>query len=891
MAVFRFIIFVFKTDMSESRKKLSGHQYKRLREEKRKKQEDVIQKIRKLDTFFATEEKAGSSTQSSCSMTTSSVADDNNVCVRTPDLELTQTEANPSTASSSCSMTSSAEDNNVCAETAVLELRGEAISPSPSSSTATKESSTVTEILSELNFAEFNEDPSEWTINDHTIDYVTKHGFKQDLKKINFLKSKRTYSDQIRYCPETIFEKKLLNGEVKPREWIVYSEKTGRVFCAPCLLFKNTDSYFGRDGFADWKNVHPRVQEHENSKSHKTSVFNFICRERDIGRIDSLMQKQLNDEIIYWQNVLRRVVATVKSLTSRGLALRGVNEKIGVTNNGNFLMCIELLAQFDPFLSAHIARYGEKGSGSTSYLSSTTYEEIIAIMANKVIKAVVKELEKAKYFSLVVDSTPDISHSDQLAVIVRYVKDEDALPVERFLTFLPNVGHKGQDMFNAVITLFESLNINIKNCRGQSYDNAANMTGVYNGLQAKIKEVSPEAYHVPCAAHSLNLVGEKASQCCLEASNFFSFLQELYNFFASSTARWNILQSHHESASLKSLSATRWSARDDACKSLRRAPEKIYEALKFLENDDLQKSTTKNEAKALRRKLERFETAFMIVVWGYLLDRINAVNKALQKVEINVMEVIEMYDSLVALIESVRHKFEEYENEAKQIFVLEAPEYEADNKRKKTRKLQADESRETEVTMNGRDSFRISTFLVIVDCLAVEIRKRRDAYEEFNKKFAFLNIDNLGKMSFEDIKANSSHLRTSYPKDIDIQLEDELSHFAAHCVSKTELVLSEVPTSILKLYEWFNNMNLRTIYPNIDIVFRLCLCTPCTNCSAERSFSCLKRIKNFLRSTVGQERLSATAILNIESELTASLEFEDVIQDFARNKSRRKVFV
>jgi len=67
------------------------------------------------------------------------------------------------------------------------------------------------------------------------------------------------------------------------------------------------------------------------------------------NRIDKKLFSQLEDEISYWKNILRRVVAVIKSLSSRGLPFRGQNEVIGSVHNGNFLMAIELVAQFDPF--------------------------------------------------------------------------------------------------------------------------------------------------------------------------------------------------------------------------------------------------------------------------------------------------------------------------------------------------------------------------------------------------------------------------------------------------------------------------------------------------------------------------------------------------------------
>jgi hypothetical protein len=193
-------------------------------------------------------------------------------------------------------------------------------------------------------------------------------------------------------------------------------------------------------------------------------------------------------------------------------------------------MCLELIAKFDPFLEEHIKKYGNPGKGNTSYMSSTTYEQFVKLMAEKVTREIVKQIIDAKYFSIIVDSSPDITHIDEFAIIIRYVQ-ENGTVVERFLCFLPSVGHKSEDMFDAVINTLNEFGIDIKNCRGQSYDNASNMTGAYTGLQARIQEVSPTAVYTPCAGHSLNLVGEHAARSCTESINFFGFIQNIYVFF------------------------------------------------------------------------------------------------------------------------------------------------------------------------------------------------------------------------------------------------------------------------------------------------------------------------------------------------------------------------
>lgn len=141
-------------------------------------------------------------------------------------------------------------------------------------------------------------------------------------------------------------------------------------------------------------------------------------------RVDSRLMNQIDGEKNYWKNILLRIVAVVKSLALRGLPFRGDNELIGSSKNGNFLISIELISEFDPFLAQHINKYSNAGRGSTSYLSSTIFEEVISIMAEKVNKYSVDEIKRRKYFSIIVDSTLDITHIDQLSFIVRYVNDQ-----------------------------------------------------------------------------------------------------------------------------------------------------------------------------------------------------------------------------------------------------------------------------------------------------------------------------------------------------------------------------------------------------------------------------------------------------------------------------------
>lgn len=62
-------------------------------------------------------------------------------------------------------------------------------------------------------------------------------------------------------------------------------------------------------------------------------------------------------------------------------------------------------------------------------------EEFITLMEQRVLSEINSQLQTAKNFSIIVDSTSDISHVDQLMFIVHYVSQEGQIQ-ERFLKFL-----------------------------------------------------------------------------------------------------------------------------------------------------------------------------------------------------------------------------------------------------------------------------------------------------------------------------------------------------------------------------------------------------------------------------------------------------------------------
>ncbi|KAL4148045.1 hypothetical protein QTP88_002349 [Uroleucon formosanum] len=495
-----------------------------------------------------------------------------------------------------------------------------------------------------------NEDPALWDLNENTRDYITLNGFDQNLKDTNFSSSKTLCTKVIRGTKKSYYRSfhqnfiktKLINGKEVKRNCIVYFNSTGKIYCAPCRLFNDTNSVntFANFGFCNWKK----------------------CEEK-LRRIDSQLILQVETKIKYWKEVLTRIVAVVKSLSCRGLSFRGHNDKFGSTHSGNFIICLELIAEFDPFLANHISKFGNKGKGNTSYLSFSVYEKFIEMMGEKVKNTIINEIKNAKYFWIVVDSTPDISHMDQLACIFRYVKTNGE-PVERFLQFIANSGHKSEDLADAIFMVIGENELDIKNCRGQSYDNASNMSGVYSGLQARIKGACPYAIFVPCAAHSLNLVGEYAVNFYKLGTEFFNFLQALYIFFSASTYRWEILSDYltnSKNKTVKRLSDTQWAARHEGCSSLSQNWTELLKALNSFVENLMENSKTKCESTGLIKKMNSLEMCILVTFWNDILERFNSTSKKLQTVEIDLTIVINLYTSLIHYVTDLRNTFSHYE--------------------------------------------------------------------------------------------------------------------------------------------------------------------------------------------------------------------------------------
>ncbi|XP_066585503.1 zinc finger MYM-type protein 1-like [Prorops nasuta] len=456
-------------------------------------------------------------------------------------------------------------------------------------------------------------DPGTWPsiITDKIRKIIVKHG-PQQIRYNDYLR------DDCNRCFSNIYySRKATNKEILTRTWLVVEL-----------------SKLSSDGYLNWQNLSKTLNAHENSKSHLNNYINWINLQKQLKEfttIDSELEKCFEIEKRHWHAVLQRIVEAIKYLAGQSLALRGSSDVIFRKDNGNFLKLIEIISKFDFTLANHLSRIQNKELQTVHYLGKNIQNEIISLLSKKILQEIVRMVNNSKYYSIILDCTSDVSHIEQMTLIIRFVHrdNRNVTVVEHFLGFVEVSDSIGKGLSQYLLDQLKCLQLDYKNMRGQGYDNGANMRGKKNGVQRHILNVNSRAFFFPCAAHTLNLVICDAANVNISTVNFFNIIQQLYNFFSSSTKRWAILKLHTKLA-LKNLSTTRWESRIDALRPLRYNIGEIYDTLlEIFENEDNDKNT-KLEAKSLAFKIKNYEFLCSVIIWFNIMDRVNVVSKMLQ---------------------------------------------------------------------------------------------------------------------------------------------------------------------------------------------------------------------------------------------------------------------
>ena len=260
----------------------------------------------------------------------------------------------------------------------------------------------------------------------------------------------------------------------------------------------------------------------------------------------------------------------------------------------------------------------------------------------------------------------------------------------------------------------------------------------------------------------------------------------------------------------------------------------------------------------------------------------NVVSKRLQSKDMHLDTAILELNKLIEFFKDYRETgFSKAIDEAKEIASDMGVDPVFPQRRLIQRKRRFDESSGSEVSFTAEENFRVNYFIYIVDKATSSLETRFQQFKEYDTLFGFLFPHNLRGIEDKELKLSCHRLEKAlrFEKRSDIDAEELYMELKLFETLETNELSN--PIDVLKF------MKELDYFPNACIAYRILLPIPVTVASAEESFSKLKLLKSYLRSTMTQERLSGLAMISIENEMLESINYEELINQFAIKNARR----
>lgn len=347
---------------------------------------------------------------------------------------------------------------------------------------------------------------------------------------------------------------------------------------------------------------------------------------------------------------------------------------------------------------------------------------------------------------------------------------------------------------------------------------------------------------------------------------------------------------------LKRLCQTRWEEHLGSLDALYHSYGDVLGALKELEVND-PKPEVRQRAKGLRSYFSKLETVFVLITEYQKLLIINPVSKALQCPSIELGEAVRLLSKAVERVSDI--KVVEIRREALQLarsVGIPCEQNPCDTTTTARRvsmpcsRFRDFETQEAATETQNRhlpsslDKFIDSVIKKDLQLTVEELQTRFQATLEAHKLFVVLNPTELLAMTDEEVLGKSADFLEKYEKDFSKSLGTQL--LSAKRLFSEEL--SEMGTSFNFLKHLLDTRNMfGSSFTELISALVLFLTLPVSVAQAERSFSKLKLIKNYLRTKMDQERLSNLALMSIERQRALQVDKAKVVDRFFQMKKRR----
>ncbi|KAL4113669.1 hypothetical protein QTP88_017248 [Uroleucon formosanum] len=664
-------------------------------------------------------------------------------------------------------------------------------------------------------------------------------------------------------------------------DWLEYSPKLDRAFCFPCRMFVTssglnagyTDLAFTQVGFKNWNNATSKFKMHQNTKNHSHNVkahsdflngksINIVLDDCKTLLISQKEKQRQNN-----RSIMRRLIDVTLCLAKSGKPFRGHHENMSSVSKGLFLDFIDVLKKYDNVLENHL----EKGALNAKYLSNRIQNDLLTCI-NNVMKRTIQSKIKNRTVSIMADETSDVGHHEQMSVIIRYFDEEKCQPIEYFIGLQRLLSVTSEAIFNSLSIQISNLNIEWKSVIAVCFDGASAMSGKFNGVQAKVKELNPNISYVHCYGHCLNLVLVD----CLGSKNrvifdFFGCVQLIYSFIEGSPSRHAVLErivqeTNIKLKTLKSLSTTRWACRSESVSAIENNYNSLLQCLKEISETTTQPDV-RVQANGIIYQMKSYNFIFALYVMKPLLAQIQIVSAKLQTSNLNLLSAVTIVQALKKSLISLRSDEDEYSRLYNKVLdVCNAYQIEIPNVKHRRVSNKIDNNHTQHFSLDKKSEMKTTVYYVVLDDLFNGLENR------FSQETLNL-INSISCMMQHKIESLDIDILT---KKFDLhrdEFEGELRLIRA-------IPDFEGGTSNNTIHKWLEKLSTLGNFINVQKTLKLFTTIPVTTCSCERAFSKLSLVKTKLRSQMKQNRLDSLMMIFVEQELASQINPDDIIDEF-----------
>ncbi|XP_052809394.1 zinc finger MYM-type protein 1-like [Mya arenaria] len=612
--------------------------------------------------------------------------------------------------------------------------------------------------------------------------------------------------------------RKLSSSWLTDHPWLRYSISTDALFCAPCFVFGRKDAKektFISTPVKDWSNLAKYVKRHELAESNHHNVTAMAEHFLDIqsGKMEPITSSVSDSHrrlVEQNRHILRKIIEVIVLCGKQNIAIRGNTEE-----RSNFLAILHSKAADDPILAQHL---NVPENRRATYTSPDIQNELICLCAEQIQIEIVQACNDAVCFALIADESTDKSTKEQVSVCLRFVQrgsgSQQFRVREDFLGFVQASRTTGEVLAELLLTSLENHGIEVDKMRSQAYDGAANMSGKHRGVQARIRQRVPSALYVHCRAHCLNLaVMHSSKDPCI-----------------------------------------RWTSRADALSTFKSAYSVVVHALEQLQEDG------DDKAGQHLASIMKFDFIIGLVVAEHVMQSTVPLSYLLQAVDCDLLEATRESQTLIRQFQNERadpNVWEALFQSAKDI----AAEFEIEPSM--PRLAQRQRNRANPPANDPQQYWQRALYFPFLDHLCQELSDRLIVAEErFRAQYLIPSKLNLCTDGMVDL------IFAGYSVDLpqgNQSFHNEVRRWKARWQLMDE---NDKPSTLGETVASTNP----DLYKGVYTVLTILLTMPASSATAERSFSVMRRVKTYLRSTMRTERMTGLALMHVYRDVNIDID-------------------